>query len=70
MKGEDVCLTWLDQDSQAMEEPIVIETPEGLGMEMPPKGLTIAGIADTLGETTPIEVIGLSLMTSCVISYA
>ena len=70
MEGEDVCLTWLDQDSQAMEEPIVIETPEGLGMEMPPKGLTIAGIADTLGETTPIEVIGLSLMTSCVISYA
>lgn len=60
MKGEDVCLAWLEQDPHAMEEPIVIETPEGLGMKMPLEELTVANIAVILGEATPIEVIGLS----------
>ena len=60
MKGEDVCLTWLEQDPHAMEEPIVIESPEGLGMKMPLEELTVAEIAVVLGEATPIDVIGLS----------
>jgi F-box/leucine-rich repeat protein 10/11 len=60
MKGEDVCLSWLEQDPHAMEEPAVIETPEGLEMKMPPKDLTVADIAKILGEATPVEVIGLS----------
>jgi len=59
MKGEDVCLAWLEQDPHAMEEPIVIETPEGLEMKMPPEGLSVADISEILGEATPIEVIGL-----------
>lgn len=58
MKGEDVCLAWLEQDPHAMEEPIVIETPEGLGMKMPPEELSVADISETLGEATQIEVIG------------
>ena len=61
MKGEDVCLAWLEQDPHAMEEPIVIETPEGLGMKMPPGELSVADISEILGEATPIEVIGLTL---------
>ena len=61
MKGEDVCLASLEQDPHAMEEPIVIETPEGLGMKMPLVDLTVADIADILGEAAPIEVIGPSL---------
>jgi len=60
MKGEDVCLSWLETDPHAMEEPIVIETPEGLGMKMPPEELSVADISVTLGEATPIEVIGLT----------
>jgi len=60
MKGEDVCLAWIEQDPHAMEEPIVIETPEGLGMKMPPVELSVADISETLGEETPIEVIGLT----------
>ena len=63
MKGEDVCLTWLEQDPHAMEEPIVIETPEGLGMKMPPKELSVTDISEILGETTPVEVIGLILVS-------
>ena len=59
MKGEDVCITWLEQDPHAMEEPIVIETPEGLGMKMPLEELSVADISEILGEATPIEVIGL-----------
>lgn len=59
MKGEDVCLAWLEQDPHAMEEPIVIEMPEGLGMKMPREDLTVADIAGIIGEATPIEVIGL-----------
>ena len=59
MKGEDVCLAWLEQDPHAMEEPIVIETSEGLDMKMPREDLTVADIADIIGEATPIEVIGL-----------
>jgi len=61
MKGGDVCFAWLEQDPHAMEEPIVIESPEGLGMKMPREGLSVADIAEILGEATPIEVIGPSL---------
>ena len=60
MNGEDVCLTWIEQDPHAMEEPTVIETPEGLGMKMPPVELSVAGVSEILGEKTPIEVIGLT----------
>jgi hypothetical protein len=60
MKGEDVCLAWIEQDPHAMEEPIVIETPEGLGMKMPSVELSVADISGVLGEETPIEVIGLT----------
>lgn len=61
MKGEDVCLAWLEQDPHAMEEPIVIETPEGLEMKMPPEELSVTDVSKILGEATPIEVIGLIL---------
>ena len=69
MKGEDVCLAWLEQDPHAMEEPVVIETPEGLGMKMPLEELTVPNIAVILGEATPIEVIGLSLACHLIISH-
>ena len=61
MKGEDVCLGWLEKDPHAMEEPIVIETPEGLGLKMPSEELSVTDISGILGEATPIEVIGLAL---------
>jgi F-box/leucine-rich repeat protein 10/11 len=56
--GSEVNLSWLEHDESAMKEPVVIEDPEGLGLKMPSDELTIQGIAEILGEDTPIEVIG------------
>ena len=45
-------------DDDAMKEPIVVETEEGLGMKMPPSGFTVDDVAEALGEDYPVEVIG------------
>lgn len=57
MHGSEVTTEWLESDPEALQEPILVETPEGLGMEMP-EGLTVRQIAESLGEHTPVEVIG------------
>lgn len=57
MAGSEVIVEWLESDPNAMTEPIVIESPDGLGMKMP-EGLTVSGVAEILGENTPVEVIG------------
>lgn len=57
MDGSDVTVEWLETDPFALREPIVVETSDGLGLEMP-KDITVAEIAETLGENTPVEVIG------------
>lgn len=65
MAGEEVNLAWMEQDENAMREPIVIENPEGLGMKMPSVGTSIEDIAETIGEATPIEVIGTPPTIGC-----
>ena len=57
MLGSEVTMDWLESDSTALTEPIVIESPEGLGMRMP-QCLTVDGVVEALGESTPVEVIG------------
>ncbi len=57
MSGSDVTVEWLETDPEALTEPIVIENPEGLGMKMP-EGFTVADVAQSIGEDTPVEVIG------------
>ena len=59
MQGADVTAEWLETDPTAMTEPIVIEKPDGLGMEMP-EDLTVADVAEIVGADTPVEVIGTS----------
>jgi F-box and leucine-rich repeat protein 10/11 len=49
---------WLEQDDDALREPIVIENPEGLGMTMPPNNFSVEDVAEMIGEDTPVEVIG------------
>ena len=66
MQGADVTAEWLETDPTAMTEPIVIEKPDGLGMEMP-EDLTVADVAEIVGADTPVEVIGTS---SHVYAYA
>ncbi|KAF8810703.1 jumonji superfamily protein [Phlegmacium glaucopus] len=51
---------WLEQDDDALREPIVIENPEGLGMTMPPNTLTVEDVAEVIGEGTPVEVIDVA----------
>lgn len=69
MNGGDVGLEWLSDDS-AMLEPIVIESPEGLGMKMPPSDFTVQDVADSVGEDTPIEVIGQSSQSPLLFAIA
>ena len=57
MQGAEVSVEWLHADPTAMTEPIIIELPEGLGMEMP-EDLTVADVAEIVGPDTPVEVIG------------
>lgn len=58
MNGGDLTLDWIADDDSAMTEPVIIEIPDGLGMEMPQKDLTVSGIAEILGADTPLEVMG------------
>jgi F-box and leucine-rich repeat protein 10/11 len=60
MKGSDVTMQWLSEDSRALEEPIVIETPDGLDMKMPSPEFTISDVAKVVGEEMPLEVMGTS----------
>lgn len=57
MNGGEVTVEWLETDPTAMREPIVIENPDGLGLKMP-EDITVADIAEALGDSTPVEVIG------------
>lgn len=53
--------SWLDDDENALREPVIIEQPDGLGMKMPPRDLTVEHVAEYIGEDTPLEVIGAPL---------
>lgn len=59
MNGSDIGLEWILSDENAMKEPIVVENPEGLGMKMPAKELTVRDVANEVGPDTPLEVIGM-----------
>ncbi|KIY51157.1 Clavaminate synthase-like protein [Fistulina hepatica ATCC 64428] len=61
MSGRDVGIEWLESEPEtAMLEPMVIEEPDGLGMEMPPADLSVDDITQLVGESTPVEVMDVS----------
>jgi hypothetical protein len=60
MRGSDLNEEWLEDNSTAMAEPVIIEEPDGLGMVMPPATLAVPEIAKILGHDTPLEVIGMN----------
>ncbi|KZV67975.1 Clavaminate synthase-like protein [Peniophora sp. CONT] len=60
MQGSDVNAEWLERDEDALTVPVLIERPEGLGMDMPDESLTVKEIADMLGEDTSVEVIDVA----------
>jgi hypothetical protein len=68
MKGSEVTLEWLDSDEGALKEPIVVESPDGLGMKMPPSNFSVNDVAETLGQDHPVSVIGELSTTSIQLS--
>lgn len=58
MTGVEVGIEWLESDPDAMREPIVIESPDGLGMKMPDPDFTVTDVANMVGRETAVEVIG------------
>lgn len=59
-EGKDLTDDWL-WGEESMLQPFVVQSPEGLGMEMPSRDMTIPEIAAVVGPNTPIEVIGKSV---------
>jgi F-box/leucine-rich repeat protein 10/11 len=59
MTGSDLTEEWLENDSTAMTEPVIVEQADSLGMMMPSTTLTVPEIANILGHETPVEVIGM-----------
>ncbi|KAF8185034.1 hypothetical protein K438DRAFT_1837300 [Mycena galopus ATCC 62051] len=64
MHGSEVTVEWLEEDEDAMMEPIVVEKPDGLGMKMPPSDFTVEDIAELVGEETPLEVIDVATQSA------
>ncbi|KAI0316779.1 JmjC domain-containing histone demethylation protein 1 [Amylostereum chailletii] len=64
MGGAEVSQQWLETDPSAMQDPIVVEKPDGLGMKMPSDDTTVARIAEIIGEDTPVEVIDVATQSS------
>ena len=58
LKGSDVGIEWLENDENAMKEPILVEEETGLGMKMPSPEFTVDDVADAMGRDHPVEVIG------------
>ncbi|KAK7056234.1 JmjC domain-containing histone demethylation protein 1 [Paramarasmius palmivorus] len=60
MEGADVGLEWVETDENALTEPIVIESTDGLGMKMPDTPFGVEDVALLVGENTPLEVIDVA----------
>ncbi|KAI0065496.1 jumonji protein [Artomyces pyxidatus] len=57
MEGSQLSQEWLDNDPTAMTEPVLVEEPQGLGMKMPDRNLSVDDIAEIMGRDTTVEVI-------------
>lgn len=64
MGGSELTLEWADSDPDALCEPILIESPEGLGMSMPQPGFTVSDVARIVGEDKPVEVMDVATQSN------
>ncbi|GAA5994805.1 hypothetical protein JCM5350_001883 [Sporobolomyces pararoseus] len=62
-KPEELTMEWI-YGEEGMLEPFVVETPEGLGMSMPKREITVGEIAELIGPQTPLEVIDCASQSS------
>lgn len=58
MKPEQLTVQWLETDSKAFLEPILIDHAEGLDMKVLPADIKISEIAELVGRDKPLDVIG------------
>ncbi|GAA6007354.1 [Histone H3]-lysine-36 demethylase [Rhodotorula paludigena] len=49
---------------QGMMEPFVVEHEDGLGLQMPPRSITVKEVAELVGPKTPLEVIDCASQSS------
>lgn len=59
MSGKDLTLDWINSDDNALRKPIIVHSPVGLGMKMPPDTFEVNDVTRILGGDTPVEVIGM-----------
>ncbi|GAA5971134.1 hypothetical protein JCM3765_004702 [Sporobolomyces pararoseus] len=62
-KPEELTMEWI-YGEEGMLEPFVVETPDGLGMSMPKRDITVGEIAELIGPQTPLEVIDCASQSS------
>ncbi|GAA5871428.1 hypothetical protein JCM16303_000751 [Sporobolomyces ruberrimus] len=62
-KAEELTMEWI-YGEEGMLEPFVVETPEGLGMSMPKRDISVGEIAELIGTQTPLEVIDCASQSS------
>ncbi|KAF8892678.1 hypothetical protein BD779DRAFT_1510319 [Infundibulicybe gibba] len=60
MEGTQVGMEWVEENTNAMTEPIVILSPDGLGMKMPKSDFTVDDVAELVGADTPLDVIDVA----------
>ncbi|RIB03690.1 hypothetical protein C2G38_753415 [Gigaspora rosea] len=58
IRGDQLTLDWIR--TFGLDEPILIDNPDGLDMKMPSKDITVSYIAATVGYDTPVDVIDVS----------
>ncbi|GAA5935515.1 [Histone H3]-lysine-36 demethylase [Sporobolomyces koalae] len=61
--AQDLTLEWV-YGREGMTEPFVVERPEGLGMSMPRRDITVGEIAELIGPQTSLEVIDCASQSS------
>ncbi|KAM0748242.1 Clavaminate synthase-like protein, partial [Meredithblackwellia eburnea MCA 4105] len=63
MKAEDVNRQWV-LGEEGMREPFWVREPEGLGMKMPDKDMSIGAVSEAVGVHTSVEVIDVASQSS------
>ncbi|CAE6435827.1 unnamed protein product [Rhizoctonia solani] len=64
VKGEELTKEWVEKDEYSMTEPVVIESPDGLGMTMPGPEFGISDVVDLVGADVPVEVIDVATQST------
>ncbi|KAJ1310399.1 hypothetical protein OPQ81_007137 [Rhizoctonia solani] len=64
VKGEDLTKEWVENNEWAMTEPVVIESPEGLGMTMPGPEFEINDVVQLVGADVAVEVIDVATQST------